>query len=86
MDKNGMNNEHLRCFGPYFPPFVIKYPYGSYVGFCVPITVHTHVWGLGWYCMHLNDNNYLSHLTTLFALLRVLSLYVKYDTMCIRMG
>ena len=34
-----------------------------------PITVHTHVWGLGWYCMHLNDKN-----------------YIKYDSMCIRMG
>ena len=29
---------------------------------------HTYL-GLGWYCMHLNDRN-----------------YIKYDSMCIRMG
>ena len=52
----------------------------------MPITVHTHDWGLGWYCMHWNDKNYLGHLGTFFGLLRVLSLHSKYDTMCIRMG
>ena len=55
-----MNDEHSRCFWPYFAPFVIQYPYGSWVGlelfepfenFLSPCVVVVHKL---WYYVHKN--------------------------------
>ena len=54
MHKNGMKDEHLRCFWPFFATFVVRFHMVHRWAFA-SLSPYTHAPGLGCYCKHLYD-------------------------------